>query len=147
MTALAPAQSHDSHLYLEVTHFYGRQMRAMDSGDARAWADSFVADGIFEANAHPHPVVGREQIEASALAAHQQLLDQGLRRRHWLGMLQIDDDDADGTVRVQSYAQVLQTAIGGTTELRLSTTCVDILTRVDGRLKVVRRSVSRDDLA
>ena len=135
----------DPALFLEVQHFYGRQMRHLDEGRVDAWAETFTEDGVFQANAHPKPQSGRAAIRAGATAAHQTLAEQGITRRHWLGMLEVATA-ADGTIVAQTYAMVLNTPQGGKAELTLSCACRDSLVRVDGTLQVRHRWVTRDDL-
>ncbi|MER7917816.1 MULTISPECIES: nuclear transport factor 2 family protein [unclassified Streptomyces] len=135
----------DTQLYLEIQHFYGRQMRHLDSGAVEEWALTFTEDGVFAANAHPEPQRGRAEIEAGARRAAAQLAAEGIQRRHWLGMLQVDPQD-DDTVLARTYALITSTAQGGQAEIRLSCTCDDVLVREDGRLKVRHRQVYRDDL-
>jgi 3-phenylpropionate/cinnamic acid dioxygenase small subunit len=132
-------------LYQEVQHFYGRQMRHLDQGEHRAWAETFTEDGVFTANAHPEPQRGREEIEAASRKAGARLAEEGVQTRHWLGMLEVDERP-DGSVEARTYALVLRTPRGGPTAVHLSTTCDDVLVRVGGRLQVKHRSVSRDDL-
>ncbi|GAA4545549.1 nuclear transport factor 2 family protein [Amycolatopsis samaneae] len=132
-------------LYVEVQHFYGRQMRHLDEGEIQQWADTFTEDGVFTANAHPKPQEGRAAIVEGALAAHRKLADQGIRRRHWLGMLQVAEQP-DGTIRADSYAIVLAIPAGGQAAVELSCSCADVLVRDGAGLRVRHRSVRRDDL-
>ncbi|WP_432158444.1 MULTISPECIES: nuclear transport factor 2 family protein [unclassified Streptomyces] len=135
----------DSALYQEVLHFYAKQMRSLDEGHVAEWAETFTVDGVFSANAHPRPQEGRPAILRGATEATRKLAEQGVQRRHWLGMLEVTPN-ADGTVTALSYAQVLATRQGGRAELELSCACEDLLVRQDGRLLVRRRQVYRDDL-
>ncbi|MEV0804771.1 nuclear transport factor 2 family protein [Micromonospora sp. NPDC050200] len=132
-------------LYIEVQHFYGRQMRLLDEAEVGAWAATFTEDGVFAANAHPEPARGRAAIEAGARQAASQLAAEGIQRRHWLGMLEVAPR-ADGAIVVRSYALILSTKLGGQAEVRLSCTCDDVLVRKDGQLLVQDRRVFRDDL-
>src|SRR5262245_64819497 len=84
-------------LYQEIQHFYARQMRFLDNGMATEWAQTFTEDGVFLANAHPEPQSGRVQIEAAARKTSMQLAEQGVQRRHWLGMLEVSEEP-DGSV-------------------------------------------------
>jgi 3-phenylpropionate/cinnamic acid dioxygenase small subunit len=135
----------DTALYQEIQHFYGRQMRCLDSGAVDEWAATFTEDGVFAANAMPEPQRGRSAIVAGARRATEQLAEQGIQRRHWLGMLQVDSQD-DGTILARTYALIISTELGGQAEVRLSCTCDDVLVREDGRLLVRHRQVYRDDL-
>lgn len=132
-------------LYQEVLHFYGRQMRALDEGRIDEWTETFTEDGVFTANAHPKPQTGRDEIRTGATNADRNLRDQGLQRRHWLGMLEVDEQ-ADGTVLARTYALIITTPKGGAAGVSLSCSCEDQLVREDGRLLVRHRRVCRDDL-
>ncbi|WP_199510894.1 nuclear transport factor 2 family protein [Nucisporomicrobium flavum] len=135
----------DTGLYAEVQQFYSRQMRMLDDGVVDGWAESFTEDGVFSANAHPEPAVGRAAITAGARQAHAALTEQGIQRRHWLGMLDVEPQP-DGTINARSYALILSTPRGGTAQVQLSCVCEDVLVRADGRLLVRERRVTRDDL-
>lgn len=140
-----PAESTGSALYLEVQQFYGRQMHLLDEADVAGWAATFTEDGVFAANAHPEPQVGRAAIEKSAHSAARALADQKIQRRHWLGMLDVSERE-DGTILARTYALVINTPRGGQAAVHLSTSCDDILVREQGRLLVRHRQVLRDDL-
>lgn len=135
----------DTSLYNEVQHFYGRQMRYLDSGEVAAWANTFTEDGVFAANAHPEPQVGRAAIAAASELAAAKLVEQGVQRRHWLGMLQVDERK-DGTVFARTYALIINTPLGGQAAVQLSCSCDDVLVRDNGQLFVKHRQVRRDDL-
>ncbi|WP_433226641.1 nuclear transport factor 2 family protein [Microtetraspora malaysiensis] len=132
-------------LYLAVQHFYARQMQLLDDGRADEWAATFTEDAVFAANARPEPVRGRADIAAGAREAVEQLAQDGLVRRHWLGMLSVDAR-ADGTVLARSYALVISTPRGGQAGVHVSTVCVDVLVWDDEDLLVRDRHVTRDDL-
>lgn len=132
-------------LYLEVQQFYAWQMRLLDDGLTAQWADTFTADGVFDANGHPHPVQGRDKIAAGALAARRALDEADIRHRHWLGMVTVTEQD-DGEVLARSYATVVEIPRGGKAALKFHTVCEDLLVRVDGVLKIKDRQVIRDDL-
>jgi hypothetical protein len=132
-------------LYQDIQNFYGRQMHYLDSGATAEWAGTFTEDGVFEANAHPRPQSGRAEIEAAAQKTTAQLAEQGIQRRHWLGMLHIDEQP-DGSILASTYALVINTAKGGATEIQLSCTCDDELVRAGDGFQVRHRQVRRDDL-
>ena len=119
-------------------------MQLLDAGEARAWANTFTEDGVFEANAHPEPSMGRTVITAAVEAAHERLREMQEVRRHWLGMLTVD---ADGdTLKVRSYAMIVATKKGESPYIAFSTLCEDTLVR-DGESWLVKyRNVTRDDL-
>jgi SnoaL-like domain len=135
-----------SALHAEVQHFYARQMRYLDEGAVAEWAGTFVEDGVFAANGHPAPFRGRDEIEAGARKAAQALAAQGIRRRHWLGMIEVAEQP-DGTIRADSYALIIATPAGGQAAVQMSTSCSDVLVRRDGGFLVAERQVCRDDIA
>lgn len=135
----------DAELYQQVQQFYARQMQLLDDGKVEDWADTFTPDGVFAANAHPRPTSGREAITAAARAAHEQLAAQGIRRRHWLGMVAVDRGDG-ARVTARCYALVFEIPRGGQAALRLSTLCQDQLELGDQGWQVAHRVVTRDDL-
>jgi SnoaL-like domain len=132
-------------LYEEVQHFYGRQMRYLDEGAVVEWAGTFTEDGVFTANARPHPQEGRANIEHGAREAAARLAAAQVQHRHWLGMLEVAEQP-DGSVLAKTYALIIATPKGGAAAVHLSTSCEDQLVRVDGELKVRLRRVCRDDL-
>lgn len=140
------ARSVTADLYQEVQSFYAHQMRLLDSGQVEAWAETFTEDGVFSANAQPEPTRGRAAIIAGARAARARLAEQGIRHRHWLGMVDVEPL-ADDRLRVHSYALVLAIPQGGPAAVHVHTTCVDELVLVAGGWQVSTRLVARDDLA
>ncbi|AZQ74564.1 nuclear transport factor 2 family protein [Streptomyces luteoverticillatus] len=121
MTALAdPAVDRD---HAEVEHFYARQMRLLDSGEADAWAATFT-EGARGA--------------VAALAA------EGETHRHWVGMLAVRPR-GDGSLLAESYVQVVAVRPGEGPRLHLMCTCADVFVRQDGELLVRERVVTRDD--
>ncbi|MFE1321803.1 nuclear transport factor 2 family protein [Kitasatospora phosalacinea] len=144
----SPASSAaDSALQAEVQQFYAWQMHLLDSGEADAWAETFTEDGVFAANAHPEPARGRETIRTAAAKAAAQRAEEGVQVRHWLGMLDVRPQE-DGSVVALSYALIVNTPLGGSPQVHLSTTCRDVLVRGEaGGWLVSDRQVKRDDLA
>lgn len=128
-----------------VLDFYARQMQAMDSGDAKSWADTFTPDGVFEATAHPVPQRGRVEIRAAAERAHRDLTERGVRRRHWLHMVAVTAID-EHTWHSSFYALVVSTPVGGATAIQFSCTGTDEIDVSGPELLVRRRLVRRDDL-
>jgi 3-phenylpropionate/cinnamic acid dioxygenase small subunit len=135
----------DAALYQEIQQFYAYQMQLLDDGKAEEWGETFTEDGIMAANAHPAPTCGREALIAAAKAVTGQLAADGIRRRHFLGMVNIQEVRGD-VVKARCYALVIDTARGEQANLRMSTLCVDELVRGASGWQIVRRDVSRDDL-
>lgn len=146
LTTQTSESARGTDLYLAVQQFYARQMRALDEGRIDEWASTFTETGVFAANVHPEPTVGRALIREAARRAHQQLVADGVVRRHWLGMLEVSPG-ADGTVLTRTYALIVNTPKGGQAAVRLSCSCDDLLVWQDGGLLVQHRQVHRDDLA
>ncbi|MEV0405193.1 hypothetical protein [Actinoallomurus sp. NPDC050550] len=74
-----------------------------------------------------------------ARKAVQELAEQGIQRRRWLGVPAVAER-GDGAVAARAYALIVSTPRGGQAAVHLSSTCED------GRLVVRHREVSRDDL-
>ncbi|MFC4908385.1 SgcJ/EcaC family oxidoreductase [Actinomadura gamaensis] len=123
-------------LYARVQDFYARQMRLLDEGKAEEFAETFTEDGVF-AQTTSDPRHGRDAIAI----AFRKAIDRrdGPRRRHWLGMLSVDEE-ADGTIRTRYYALVIEGR-----RLHLSTSAEDELIDREGALLVRSRTVSHDD--
>ncbi|MFD5840326.1 nuclear transport factor 2 family protein [Streptomyces chartreusis] len=132
-------------LRARVEQFYAAQMRLLDSGEAEAWADTFTEDAVFSANGRSEPTRGRTAIAAAARLTSAELNTAGRIRRHWIGMSAVEPA-GDGTVRVASYALIIETEVGGSPKVLMSTTCDDVLVD-DGGLRVRHRVVARDDIA
>jgi len=137
-----PAVSAD--LHASVQQFYAHHMQMLDDGRVESWAQGFTEDGVFAADGHPHPATGREQIVAGASRTVAQLAEQGISRRHWLGMIAITP--GDGVVRARSYAIVYQITAADGASIRSSTTCEDVLVP-DGRGSwLIRHRYVRQDV-
>jgi uncharacterized protein (TIGR02246 family) len=133
-------------LHAQIQRFYAAQMQLLDSGRAEEWAETFTEDGVFAANAHPEPAAGRAAIAAAARKATDEYAANGIQRRHWLGMVDVERRGAD-EVFAKCYAIVIETPRGGQARLHVSTRCDDLLVRTEGRWQVRDRQVYRDDLS
>ncbi|MEU4825449.1 nuclear transport factor 2 family protein [Actinomadura citrea] len=136
-TTVAPAE-----LRADIDNFYAWHMQLLDAGRVEEWAGAFTSDGVFDAQGHPEPVRGRENIRSASRAVADKLAEAGIVRRHWLGMSHISP--GDGSVRVVSYALVFQSSKEKGTLLHASTTCEDILVP-DGGSWLIRERVVRVD--
>lgn len=134
-----------SECYNEIEHFYAWQMQLLDENLVEEWANTFTSDGEFGANAHPEPARGRSAITSAARAAREDLARRSVQTRHCLSMLVVTGNDGH-TVKVRSYAQVLETKAGGSPVLHVSTVCEDELVHESGRWLVRARYVTRDDI-
>jgi len=133
-------------VYPQVVHAYARQARLIDSGDARGWASTFTADGIFESPSYPAPVQGRTQLEAFARRFAEQGITDGVVSRHVITNVDLTPGpDADHLVG-HSYLQIVATPKGQVSSLVRLTTTVDQWVRASsGRWLVAHRQVFRDD--
>ncbi|MFC4562778.1 nuclear transport factor 2 family protein [Nocardiopsis mangrovi] len=133
----------DNDVYLELQHFYARQMHWLDNGKVAEWATTFTEDGVFDA-AGPPVAENRAAIESAAWEVTRKYADEGIQRRHWLGMLHAEAR-SDGTLVVRSYALIVFSPAGGPTAIKTSCAVEDLLVREDGTLKVRHRRITRDD--
>ncbi|MFE1316703.1 nuclear transport factor 2 family protein [Kitasatospora phosalacinea] len=136
-------QTADPELYAEIQDFYARHMHLIDAGQVDAWVETFTEDATISNNVNPHPAHGREQIVGVIRRAQQQLDADGIRHRHWMGMLVVEPT-ADGTVHARSYAMLLAVRLGEAPVLDRSTRCHDELVRVDGDWQIRSRRVHHD---
>jgi 3-phenylpropionate/cinnamic acid dioxygenase small subunit len=137
----------DADLRASVEQFYARHMQLLDDGRIEEWADGFTEDGSFAIDSHPQVARGRRQIVDGATRTAQGLRDQGIARRHWLGMAAISPDRSGEGIRVRSYALVYQITAADGPSLRSSTTCEDLLVP-DGDSWLIReRLVCQDQPA
>lgn len=136
-TTIAPAQ-----LRADIDAFYAWHMQLLDAGKVEEWAEAFTPDGVFDAQGHPEPVRGRDEIRSASRAVADKLTEAGIVRRHWLGMGHVVPED--GNVRVCSYALVFQSSREKGTVLHASTTCEDVLVP-DGGSWLIRERVVRVD--
>ena len=131
-------------LYAEVQQFYAEHMHHLDSEEADEWAATFTEDGVFAPPSLPEPVRGRTALAEGVRRQAAQLVEIGERHRHCFLMMAVTPRP-DGTVYVRSYTQVIATPRDGQPRLHIMCECHDILVRVDGRLLVRERRVTRDD--
>jgi 3-phenylpropionate/cinnamic acid dioxygenase small subunit len=133
-------------VYAEVQQFYAHHFQLLDSGAAKAWADTFTEDGFFHPETMPEPVAGREALASGVARTHQGLIDAGEQRRHWHGMVSVVPREGGEVLDVRCYALIFATPKGGTSALRMTCVCEDVLVRVNDEWQVKERRVTRDDL-
>ncbi|MGH3939498.1 MAG: nuclear transport factor 2 family protein [Pseudonocardiaceae bacterium] len=131
-------------LYAEVQQFYAQHMHLLDTGAAEEWARTFTDDGVCKLPSAPEPIRGRIALAAGVHKAAAGLAEAGEVHRHVLGMLAVTPQ-ADGSLQVRSYAQIIATPQGGQPRLHLMCVCEDVLVREGGELRVWKRRVTRDD--
>ncbi|MFJ6523254.1 nuclear transport factor 2 family protein [Streptomyces filamentosus] len=140
-----PARPASWQVQAEVQDFYARQMRLLDEGRAEEWAETFTEDGVFTQNVKPEPWRGRAEIAARMRVGLDRLAARPVTRRHWLGMLIVDEGEEPGTWRCRFYALVFEIPDGGDPRPHLSAPGEDLLVRgEDGRLRIRHRLVEHD---
>lgn len=134
-------------LYVEVLHFYGRQMQALDSRDFEAFAATFTEDGIFKHSPELDPAQTRPGIVEVLHEFHKRFNDDPVQRRHWFNHLVVEQEE-DGTLRSTGYGMVITTRPGGKPDLGPSCVMNDVLVREEDTLRVRSRMIDHDrDLA
>ena len=133
----------EADLFGRVHLFYARQMRLLDDGLTMEWADTFTPDGVFSQNVAPVPLRGRAAIAAAASRRIEKLRSDGLVRRHWLGMLDVEQRPG-GTLWTRYYALAMATPSGGRLDVYVSTVNEDILHQTGDGLLVRQRQVLHD---
>jgi 3-phenylpropionate/cinnamic acid dioxygenase small subunit len=125
--------------YVELQRFYVRQARAIDGGDARAWAHTFTPDGSFTSPSAGGRIAGTEELErfAQAYARDER------QYRHWSGQLEAQWED-DGSVSVSRYGMLLATEPGGRPQLLRTSMHRDRLVRDDNGWRIVSRVIEPD---
>ena len=95
-TAAGAAEKLTADDHAEIQQLYVQYARAIDSGDAMAWAKTFTDDGVFGDS------VGHDALVAFAQGFHQNF--QG-RARHWNDAIQITatEEGADGSCYLTLY--------------------------------------------
>ncbi|MBB5783201.1 nuclear transport factor 2 family protein [Nonomuraea jabiensis] len=130
-------------LYAEIQAFYARQTRLLDRGRTDEWAATFTEDGVFEEVVKGERLEGREAIAASARKRADATAAEGVQRRHWFGMLEVDHE-ADGRLGATYYALVMSTPTGGGLAVYLSAEAHDVLVPHHDGWLVSHRSIRHD---
>ncbi|WP_261719655.1 nuclear transport factor 2 family protein [Streptomyces sp. FZ201] len=130
-------------LFQQIQQFYARQMRLLDNGAVEEWAATFTEDGVFDQNV-AEPLTGRTTIAVAAQKRVDQLVAEGVTRRHWLGMLEVEPEDEHGVVHTRYYAFSLATERGGSPRITASTYAEDTLVRHEDGWLVRYRHVTHD---
>jgi 3-phenylpropionate/cinnamic acid dioxygenase small subunit len=130
-------------LYTEIQSFYARHMQLIDSGEVEAWVHGFAPDATISNNTKPQPAHGREAILTVIRRAQEELQEQGVQHRHWVGMLVVERVD-DRTVHADSYALIIATERGGSPVVDRSTRCHDELVWTGDDWQIQLRRVHHD---
>lgn len=128
----------------ELHQLYAQQSHLIDGGDAAGWAATFTPAGEFHSPSYPEPAVGTDELTAFARDFHAGGVAAGETYRHVVTNVFVSDVTADA-LDVRAYLQIVATARGGASRLVRMTTVADRVVRHDGRWRVARRTVSRDD--
>jgi len=124
---------------LEITELVARYNHAVDSGDGKAFADTFTDDGALDA-------AGRVIEGRAALASFAERLPKSVRApRHIASNLLVDGDSDACTATLAAYVQMY--ALDGEPprqQVVASGLYDDRLTKVDGRWRFERRVFTAD---
>ena len=120
---------------MEINHLTNRYNQAADSGDGKAFAETFTEDGILEMPGSD-PIVGRNALEVSGDSFPQ--LIEGVR--HWTNnqVVEIDGDSATAS------CYLLLMNAGSPPSMMTTGSYSDELTKTDQGWKFTKRSVSLD---
>lgn len=146
MSATVPGPTIAStELYIEVQHFYARQVHLLDTVQAEPFAATFTEDAVFDHSPDSPPIHGRAAIAAELAAFNQRRFGRApVQRRHWFNMLEVYEHP-DGTVHTHYYALIVVTRQGQATPVIAPSCAVhDVLVREDGRLRTRNRKVIPD---
>ncbi|MEV0374130.1 nuclear transport factor 2 family protein [Streptomyces sp. NPDC050636] len=138
----------DPVVFASLWQFYARQMHLLDSARVDEWAAtlapdcSFAEDGITELSFSATAIEGLERMKELAHRGVAEDRANGIVRRHWIGMLNVDSF-ADKTARTSFYAMVAVTEKGGESRLH-SSAGRDLLVRGEAGWTVRERRVRRD---
>ncbi|WP_031466592.1 nuclear transport factor 2 family protein [Sciscionella sediminilitoris] len=122
-----------------VHQLYGAQSHFIDGGDARAWAETFTADGEFHSPSYAAPVAGTDELTrfVEEFAAQEGITRHVLTNIHAV--------PAGQDLMVRAYLQIVRTMPGGPAELLRQTTITDHLVHTADGWRIRRRTVRRDD--
>lgn len=129
----------------DIRQLVARYNWAIDFGETEAWADCFVADGVFSCVGLPEgtPTGGTHQGRDALLgyATTHFAVSRG-RARHWNWNLLIDVDGDKATM--QCYLNAQSAGQGDSAVLRATGLYRDQLLRTDGGWRFVSREVTVD---
>ncbi|MFC0098793.1 nuclear transport factor 2 family protein [Micromonospora marina] len=132
-------------LYVEVQHFYARQMHLLDGGAFEEYAATFTEDGEFTHTPQQPPARTRAGIVAELNRFHQRFADDPVVRRHWFNMLKLDPLEG-GDIAATYYALVVTTRPGRNVTIAPSCVVHDVLVRENGALLTRSRKVDHDQV-
>ena len=121
---------------LAIQRLYAEYNHAIHRRDGAAWADCFMADGVFSNRAER--VTGRE-----ALSVYADGFSKAVNARYWIDNLLLEStpEGASGSC----YLMLFHTGAGGVSPtISLTGVYTDRLTKVDGQWKFAARHIARD---
>ena len=120
---------------IEINHLTNRYNQAADSGDGKAFAETFTEDGILEMPGSD-PIVGRNALEVSGDSFPQ--LIEGVR--HWTNNQVVEINGDSATAR----CYLLLLSAGSPPNIMTTGSYSDELIKTDQGWKFTKRSVSLD---
>lgn len=132
-------------LYVEVQHFYAKQMQLLDGGAFEDYAATFTEDGEFAHTPQQPAARTRYGIVKELREFHKRFENDPVVRRHWFNMISLDPQD-DDTVLSTYYALVVTTRPGRNVTIAPSCVVHDILVRQNGSLFTRSRRVEHDQV-
>lgn len=126
---------------IEITELIARYNRAIDTGDAEGWADTFLPDGVFDGIVGYFE--GREQLTAFARAYWTEPQYEEYKPcQHWVTNVLVDGNDNEAELTAD-LLMVRPAEDGG--RIVLVGRYNDQLERLDGRWLFARRRVRASD--
>ncbi|MFJ8649646.1 nuclear transport factor 2 family protein [Streptomyces sp. NPDC093546] len=135
-----------SELYVQVQHFYARQMQALDNGRLEEHAHTFAEDGSFALTPGAEPAVGPQAILEQLRAFMKQFDGNPTQLRHHFNQVLLTPQD-DGSVASTVYGLLVRTRPAEQPEIGASIVLHDVIDVTDGRIRLRSRSVGYDQLA
>lgn len=121
----------------EVVQLLGAQSLAIDRGDGQGWSAIFTPDGIFDSPSYERPVTGRQDLADFA----ERFPRQNPGARHFVFNTHLVEEP-NGTTVAHSYLMITRKRSSDSTEISRVVTTRDELTRLDGQLRISRRTVT-----
>lgn len=127
-----------------ISQFCAHQVRLLDDGEDRAWAETFTDTGEFTSPTYPEPARGREQLADIVRAYHQRAAAVGERHRHVTSDLVVRQIDAD-TLAVRATQLIVASSPTAPARVDRVITMTDILDRTIDGWRTQRKHITRDD--
>lgn len=135
----------DTGLYVEVQHFYAKQMQSLDARKLEAYAGTFTEDAEFAHTPNREPARTRAGIVRDLYDFHRERFDgDPVQLRHYFNM--IDIESQEDSIRSTCYALVILTRPGGKPEIAASCVVHDALVHTEDGLLIKSRRIDYDQL-